>query len=205
MPLHISGEEERRDISPAAAARKYLEMSDACLDCLDIIIRTHLQFKVVSNQLFLLSSQIFEFSLIVGALLPHHTGRVPTEPLPLPRKFSTLLSVIIQEAAEIPQLLVVLGQPGVEIFEAPDLGLQISHLLVEVSHGRRVPPDLRLGLRLLDGRPRVVTLVVTGAVGTVGAVGGVGRLRRLRRLGRLVVGWRGGVRGVEGCWGLGPL
>ena len=174
-------------------------MSDACLD---IIIRTHLQFKVVSNQIFLLSSQIFQFSLIVGDLLPHHTGRVPTEPLPLPRQFPTLLSVIVQEAAEIPQLLVVLGQSGVEIFEAPDLSLQISHLLVEVSHGRRVPPDLNLGLRLLASRPCVVTLVVTGGVRRLGMLR---RLRRLRRLWRLVVGWRGGVRGVEGCRGLCPL
>ena len=165
-------------------------MSDACLD---IIIRTHLQFKVVSNQLFLLSSQIFEFSLIVGDLLPHHTGRIPAEPLPLPRQLPTFLSVIVQEAAEIPQLLVVLGQPGVEIFEAPDLGLQISHLLVEVSDGRRVPPHLALGLTLLAGGHRVVTLVVPGGVW------------RLWRLWRLVVGWRRGVRGVEGCRGLGPL
>ena len=177
-------------------------MSDACLD---IIIRTHLQFKVVSNQIFLLSSQIFQFSLIVGDLLPHHTGRVPTEPLPLSRQFPTLLSVIVQEAAEIPQLLVVLGQPGVEIFEAPDLSLQISHLLVEVSHGRRVPPDLNLGLRLLASRPCVVTLVVTRGVRRLGRLGMLMRLGRLRRLWRLGVGWRGGVRGVEGCRGLGPL
>ena len=51
-----------RNISTAAAARKYLKMSGAVLDT---IIRTHLQFKVVSNQLFLLSSQIFQFSLII--------------------------------------------------------------------------------------------------------------------------------------------
>ena len=168
-------------------------MSDACLD---IIIRTHLQFKVVSNQLFLLSSQIFEFSLIVGDLLPHHTGRVAAEPLPLPRQFPSLLSVVVQEAAEIPQLLVVLGQPGVEIFEAPDLRLQISHLLVEVSDGGRVPPHLTLGLRLLAGRGRVVTLVVPG---------GLCRRRRLGRLWRLVVGRWCGVGGAERCWGLCPL
>ena len=179
-----------RNISTAAAARKYLKMSGAVLDT---IIRTHLQFKVVSNQLFLLSSQIFEFSLIVGDLLPHHTGRVPTEPLPLPRQFPTLLSVIVQEAAEIPQLLVVLGQPGVEIFEASDLSLQISHLLVELAEGRRVPPGLSLALSLLAGSSRVVTLVVTGGVW------------RLGRLGRLVVGRGRGVGRVEGCWSLSPL
>ena len=154
-------------------------MSDACLD---IIIRTHLQFKVVSNQLFLLSSQIFEFSLIVGDLLPHHTGRVAAEPLPLPRQFPSLLSVVVQEAAEIPQLLVVLGQPGVEIFEAPDLRLQISHLLVEVCDGCRISPNLTFALSLWGGSARVVTFVVTGVVW---------------RLRRLVIGWGRGVRGAE--------
>ena len=156
-----------------------MKMSGAVLD---IIIRTHLQFKVVSNQLLLLSSQIFQFCLIVGDLLPHHTGRVPTEPLPLPRQFPTLLSVIIQEAAEIPQLLVVLGQPGVEIFEASDLSLKISHLLVEVCDGRRISPNLTFALSLWAGSARVVTFVVTGVVW---------------RLRRLVVGWGRGVRGAE--------
>ena len=147
-----------RNISTPAAARKYLKMSGAVLDT---IIRTHLQFKVVSNQLFLLSSQIFEFSLIVGDLLPHHTGRIPAEPLPLPRQLPTFLSVIVKEAAEVPQLLVVLRQSGVEILEAPDLCLKISNLLIEVAKGSCVPLLLTLGVPLLAG---LVSLAVPGGV-----------------------------------------
>ena len=156
-----------------------------------LLLRTHLQFKVVSNQLVLLSRQVFEFSLIVGDLLPHHTGRVPTKSLPLSRQLPTFLSVIVKEAAEVPQLLVVLRQSGVEILEAPDLCLKISNLLIEVRDSRSVSPGLILGVSLLlPGCPRVVTLVVPGGV---------------RWLGRLMV-WRWcGVGRGKGCRGLGSL
>ena len=127
-----------------------------------LLLRTHLQFKVVSNQLVLLSRQVFEFSLIVGDFLPHHAGRVPTESLPLPRQLPTFLSVIVKEAAEVPQLLVVLRQSGVEILEAPDLCLKISNLLIEVAKGSCVPLLLTLGFPLLAAG--LVSLAVPGGV-----------------------------------------
>ena len=93
------------------------------------MLDTHLQFKVVPYQLLLLSSQVLQLGLIVADLLPHHTGGVAAKSLPLSRQFSAFLSVIIKKAAEVPQLLIILGQPGVQVFQAANLILKICHLL----------------------------------------------------------------------------
>lgn len=59
--------------------------------------------------------------LIRRHFLSHHTGRVPTKTLPLPCQFPSLLSVIVEKAAQITQLLVVIPQPLVRLLQDAQL------------------------------------------------------------------------------------
>ena len=112
-----------------AACSEHRECGMRCFQMLD----THLQFKVVPYQFLLLSSEVLQLGLIVADLLPHHARRVAPEPLPFSRQFSALLSVIIKKTAEVPQLLVILRQPCVQVFQATDLVLKIRHLFVQFT------------------------------------------------------------------------
>ena len=61
--------------------------------------------------------QVGQLVLVGGDLLLHDLGRVPPELLPLPRQPLPLLAVVVQEAAQVPQLLVVpaIIYPGVRL------------------------------------------------------------------------------------------
>ena len=192
------------------------------------MMRSYLQFKVVSNQLFLLSRQLFQLCLIVWDLLSHDTGSVATKPLPLPSKLPTFLSIIVKKTAEIPQLLVILRQPSVQILGAANLVLQICQLLVEFtgvdtccSHTLRCLvivfiTDMCSFIILITscscsssiGGEVCVTALIVSATVWWHIVGG-----RRRRLRRLMIRGRSGVSRVvrqedwssEGCWSLSSL
>lgn len=55
--------------------------------------------------------------LISRDFLSHHTCRVPTKSLPFPRQLPSLLSVIIEKAAQVTQLLVVVSQALICLFQ----------------------------------------------------------------------------------------
>lgn len=70
---------------------------------------THLlELQVLPDDLHLPLLQLLQLLQIDGHLLPHQASAVAAQTLPLPRHPLPLLSVVIQEAAQVPQLLVVL-------------------------------------------------------------------------------------------------
>ena len=78
---------------------------------------TYLQLEVILDELLLLAVQLPQLALVGGHLLTHHTGRVPTEALPLARQLPALLAVIVQETAEVPQLLALVLKPAVHFLD----------------------------------------------------------------------------------------
>lgn len=86
-----------------------------------------LQLQIVADQLLLFVVQLAQFALVRGHLLAHHARRVPAEALPFARQLAALLAIVVQEAAQIAQLLVVVAQPLVGLLQAAQLrqhGLQ---------------------------------------------------------------------------------
>lgn len=80
-----------------------------------------LELEIVLDQLLLLVVQLAQFILIRRDLLAHYAHRVPAEPLPLSRQLATLLPVVVQEAAEIAQFLVIVVQSLVGLLQRSQL------------------------------------------------------------------------------------
>ena len=87
---------------------------------------THLELQVVADELLLLPVQLLELALIVGHLLPHHARRVASEPLPLACQLPPLLPIIVEETAQIAQLLILCRQAVDEFLGAAHLRLQLG-------------------------------------------------------------------------------
>ena len=69
-----------------------------------------LQLEVILDKLLLLVVELSEFVLVSGDLLAHDARRVAAEPLPLARELAALLTIVVQETAEVAELLVVVAQ-----------------------------------------------------------------------------------------------
>lgn len=76
-----------------------------------------LELEVVLYEFLLLVVQLSELVLVGRDLLSHHAGRVATETLPLPGELATLLTVVVQKAAEVAQLLVVVAETLVSLLQ----------------------------------------------------------------------------------------
>lgn len=79
----------------------------------------------------LLGVQLSQLCLVGRHFLSHHTRRVPPKALPFSRQLAALLSVIVQETAEIAQLLVVITESLVCIFETSQLCSHSASLYVQ--------------------------------------------------------------------------
>ena len=80
-----------------------------------------LQVQVLLHQAVLHALQVGELLQVTAQVLPHHLGGVVPEQLPLPGQLLHLEPVVVQEAAQVPQLHVLLLQPLVDDFQFPDL------------------------------------------------------------------------------------
>lgn len=69
-----------------------------------------LQLQVLPDYLLLSELQLLEFLEVEGHLFAHDAGTVPSQALPLPGYTLAFLAVVVQEAAQVPQLTVVLLQ-----------------------------------------------------------------------------------------------
>ena len=79
--------------------------------------------------------QVGQLVLVGGDLLLHDLARVPPELLPLPRQPLPLLPVVVQEAAQVPQLLVVpalINVPGIRWSKLKEL--QRTSVTVTVAY-----------------------------------------------------------------------
>ena len=83
---------------------------------------THLQLQIIFYELLLLAVQLSQLALVGGHLLAHHAGRVATEALPLARQLAALLAVVVQEAAEVPQLLALVLKAAVHFLDGALFG-----------------------------------------------------------------------------------
>lgn len=70
-----------------------------------IFLSPNLEFQVVFDKVMLLCLKSTQLVLVGSDFLPHHWGCVPTKPLPLASQLAALLSVIVQEATQVTQLL----------------------------------------------------------------------------------------------------
>lgn len=80
-----------------------------------------LELQIVLDQLLLLVVQLAQLVLIGRDLLSHNAHRVPAESLPLARQLATLLSVVVQETAEIAQFLIIVVQSLVGLLQRSQL------------------------------------------------------------------------------------
>ena len=80
-----------------------------------------LQLGVLPQHGVLVGLQLLQLHHVGAHLLPHGGGGVAAEALPLPGQLLALLPVVVQEAAELPQLVVVVLQLLVDLLQAPDL------------------------------------------------------------------------------------
>lgn len=69
-----------------------------------------LQLQVLPDYLLLSKLQLLEFLEVEGHLFAHDAGTVTSQALPLPGHTLAFLAVVVQEAAQVPQLSVVLLQ-----------------------------------------------------------------------------------------------
>lgn len=69
-----------------------------------------LQLQVLPDYLLLSKLQLLEFLEVEGHLFAHDAGTVTSQALPLPGYTLAFLAVVVQEAAQVPQLTVVLLQ-----------------------------------------------------------------------------------------------
>lgn len=74
-----------------------------------------LQLQVLPDHLLLSKLQLLEFLEVEGHLFAHDAGAVTSQALPLPGYTLAFLAVVVQEAAQVPQLTVVLLQLLVNI------------------------------------------------------------------------------------------
>ncbi len=79
-----------------------------------------LQLGVLPQHGVLVGLQLLQLHHVGAHLLPHGAGGVAAEALPLPGQLLALLSVVVQEAAELPELVVVVLQLLVDLLQAPD-------------------------------------------------------------------------------------
>jgi len=80
-----------------------------------------LQLAVLPRHAVLVDLQLLQLHRVGAHLLPHGGGRVAAEALPLAGQLLALLPVVVQEAAELPQLVVVVLELLVDLLQAPDL------------------------------------------------------------------------------------
>lgn len=80
-----------------------------------------LQVDVLLHQAVLHALQVGELLQVPAQVLPHHFGGVVAEQLPFPGQLLHFEPVVVQEAAQVPQLHVLLLQPLVDDFQFPDL------------------------------------------------------------------------------------
>ena len=79
------------------------------------------------------ASQVLQLALVIGDLLPHHTRRVTTKSLPFSSKFPSLLPVVVKEATEVSQFLIVFRKPSIQLLHTPHLVLLFGHLFAELT------------------------------------------------------------------------
>lgn len=89
-----------------------------CFFLLQHIVVFFVEYLILKRELYVKAS----IYLIGGHLLPHHACRVPSEALPFACQLPALLSVVVEETAQIAQLLIVVTQPLIGLFEAAQLG-----------------------------------------------------------------------------------
>lgn len=112
-------------ISDVGAGGRQLAQADLAVDgapaaCSStlLLIQQHtqlLQLQVLLNHFFLPHFQLFQLLQVQGHLLVHDAGAVPAQALPLAGHPLALLPVVIQEAAQVPQLLVIFLQLLVDV------------------------------------------------------------------------------------------
>ena len=110
-----------------------IQLSNALSDTEVSFVKDYLQLEVVSDKVLLFASQVLQLALVIGDLLPHHTRRVTTKSLPFPRQLPSLLTVVVKEATEVAQFLVVFRKPSVQFLHAPHLVLLLRHFLAELT------------------------------------------------------------------------
>lgn len=96
-----------------------------------------LQLRILPQHGLLVGLQLLQLHHVGAHLLPHGSGSVAAEALPLSGQLFALLSVIVQEAAELPELMVVVLQLLVDLLQVSDL-VQV-HLQPPVDVFHHVP------------------------------------------------------------------
>lgn len=90
-----------------------------------------LEVQVLLDQAVLHALQVRELLQVAAQVLPHHLGGVVAEQLPLPRQLLHFEPVVVEEAAEVSQLRVLLLEPLIDHLELPDLQEVSLELLVD--------------------------------------------------------------------------
>lgn len=91
-----------------------------------------LQLKIVLNQLLLLIVQLSQLVLVRRNLLSHDARGVAPKPLPLAGQLAALLPIVVQEAAEVAELLIVVAQPLIRFFQGSQFAQLWKALMMNV-------------------------------------------------------------------------